>query len=185
MSEGCKHGHINCTQCADERRVQRLESELATARERIAELESLVASVKADRQRAVDDLFRELESRNAAEKAAAEWVLKHGVSALASLATRRLRGAAHNEAPTLWEAEESLRSVITALAPAPDAKPQPHIRRSTATPEAREFWTSAERNAAEVESWPAWKRAGINVADAKAQGAERRCGGSIGWLRGV
>ncbi len=37
------------------------------------------------------------------------------------------------------------------------------IVRNLATPKARAFWASAEESAREVESWPDWKRAGINV----------------------
>lgn len=38
------------------------------------------------------------------------------------------------------------------------------ILRNMSTEESRNFWETAERSAAEVETWPAWKRAGINVA---------------------
>jgi len=38
------------------------------------------------------------------------------------------------------------------------------ILRNMSTEENRNFWETAERSAAEVETWPAWKRAGINVA---------------------
>ncbi len=38
------------------------------------------------------------------------------------------------------------------------------ILRNMSTAESRNFWETAERSAAEVETWPAWKRAGINVA---------------------
>lgn len=107
---------------------------------------------------------RRLESRNAA----ADWVLKHGVSALASLATRRLRGAAHNEAPTLWEAEESLRSVIAALAPAPEAK--------SFKPLLAPLLTAVDPHCFPTGFAPA--------PDAKAQGVERRCdgGGFTQWF---
>lgn len=37
------------------------------------------------------------------------------------------------------------------------------ILRNMSTEESRVFWKSAESTAAEVEQWPAWKRAGINV----------------------
>jgi len=39
------------------------------------------------------------------------------------------------------------------------------ILRNTSTPELRELWRKAEETAAEVATWPDWKRAGINVAD--------------------
>lgn len=42
------------------------------------------------------------------------------------------------------------------------------IHRAT-TPAARAWWAEAEANAAGVESWPAWKRAGINVADERSE----------------
>lgn len=35
------------------------------------------------------------------------------------------------------------------------------VSRDLSTPEGREFWKLSDR-AKEVESWPAWKRAGIN-----------------------
>lgn len=38
------------------------------------------------------------------------------------------------------------------------------IVRNMATEENRRFWAGVEASAAEVETWPAWKRAGINVA---------------------
>ena len=37
------------------------------------------------------------------------------------------------------------------------------IGRNMSTPESRAFWESAEKSAAEVQTWPDWKRAGINV----------------------
>ncbi len=48
------------------------------------------------------------------------------------------------------------------------------VIRSLDTPEAREFWASAERNAGVVESWPDWKRAGINVDPVPTDDGERR-----------
>jgi len=42
------------------------------------------------------------------------------------------------------------------------------IVRNMSTPECREFWESAERAAAEAETWPDWKRAGINVAQQRS-----------------
>jgi hypothetical protein len=41
------------------------------------------------------------------------------------------------------------------------------IVRNLSTPAAREFWASAERTAKEVETWSAWKRAGINVSSVR------------------
>jgi hypothetical protein len=41
------------------------------------------------------------------------------------------------------------------------------ILRDLSTDQSRSFWESAERSAAEVQSWPSWKRAGINVADVR------------------
>lgn len=46
------------------------------------------------------------------------------------------------------------------------------LTRNISTPAAREWWASAERAAPEVESWPAWKRAGINVADQRSEARE-------------
>lgn len=40
----------------------------------------------------------------------------------------------------------------------------PKVWRNMGTPEGRAFWKASAR-AAEVESWPAWRRAGINVAE--------------------
>jgi hypothetical protein len=37
------------------------------------------------------------------------------------------------------------------------------ILRNRTTPEGEEYWVSCEASAAEVATWPAWKRAGINV----------------------
>lgn len=39
------------------------------------------------------------------------------------------------------------------------------IIRNLSTPEGRAFWKSVEKSAAEVLTWPDWKRAGINVSD--------------------
>jgi hypothetical protein len=47
------------------------------------------------------------------------------------------------------------------------APAEPAVKRNLDTPEAREFWASAEASAAEVESWPASKRAGINTAQVR------------------
>jgi hypothetical protein len=41
----------------------------------------------------------------------------------------------------------------------------PKIQRKLDTPEARDFWKSADEDAKRVGEWPAWKRAGINVAE--------------------
>jgi hypothetical protein len=38
------------------------------------------------------------------------------------------------------------------------------IVREMSTTESQRFWETAERAAAEVQQWPDWKRAGINVA---------------------
>lgn len=38
------------------------------------------------------------------------------------------------------------------------------IIRNMSTPESRAFWKSAEETAAEVATWPCWKRAGINMS---------------------
>ena len=46
----------------------------------------------------------------------------------------------------------------------PEATAPTTIYRDLSTPESREFWAQAEKSAAEVATWPAWKRAGINVA---------------------
>lgn len=43
------------------------------------------------------------------------------------------------------------------------------IRRDESTPERKAFWDRAKRIAAEVRTWPDWKRAGINVADARPE----------------
>ena len=41
------------------------------------------------------------------------------------------------------------------------------ILRNMSTEESRTFWETVENSAAEVEGWPAWKRAGINVAQVR------------------
>lgn len=41
------------------------------------------------------------------------------------------------------------------------------ITRNLDTPESREFWSKAEEAAAEVATWPDWKRAGINVSQTR------------------
>lgn len=46
------------------------------------------------------------------------------------------------------------------------------IVRNLATDESRDFWSKAEKAAAEVEAWPAWKRAGINVAELRTEARE-------------
>jgi hypothetical protein len=38
------------------------------------------------------------------------------------------------------------------------------VKRNLDTEESREFWKLADETAAQVRAWPAWKRAGINVA---------------------
>jgi hypothetical protein len=43
------------------------------------------------------------------------------------------------------------------------------IVRNLATHESRELWTRAEQASAEVSGWPAWKRAGINVAQVRSE----------------
>lgn len=42
------------------------------------------------------------------------------------------------------------------------------IIRNMSTPEARRYWESAKRIAAEVETWPAERRVGINVSATRA-----------------
>jgi hypothetical protein len=37
------------------------------------------------------------------------------------------------------------------------------IKRNMSAPESRRFWADIERTAAVVATWPAWRRAGINV----------------------
>jgi hypothetical protein len=43
------------------------------------------------------------------------------------------------------------------------------ILRNKSTNEGRSFWQTAEDAAAQVETWPAWKRAGINEAHAREE----------------
>lgn len=43
------------------------------------------------------------------------------------------------------------------------------IARNLSTPESIAFWERAERSAAEVSEWPDWRRAGINVAQTRAE----------------
>ena len=42
------------------------------------------------------------------------------------------------------------------------------ILRNMDTPESRAFWEAADRVACEVQQWPAWKRAGINVSQQRS-----------------
>jgi hypothetical protein len=46
------------------------------------------------------------------------------------------------------------------------------IVRNMSTSASRTFWESAERGASEIEEWPAWRRAGINVAPLREQPRE-------------
>lgn len=46
-------------------------------------------------------------------------------------------------------------------------------RRNTATTESRDFWEFADASAREVQEWPAWKRAGINVTAVRDADAQR------------
>lgn len=46
------------------------------------------------------------------------------------------------------------------------------IYRNTSTPEGKAFWELSSR-AAEVATWPDWKRAGINVTDSTRSNEER------------
>ena len=46
------------------------------------------------------------------------------------------------------------------------------IQRNLSTEESRNFWETAERSAAEVEKWPDWKRAGINVTQVREEARE-------------
>jgi hypothetical protein len=41
--------------------------------------------------------------------------------------------------------------------------------RNMSTDDNRAFWESAQKAAAEVRMWPDWKRAGINVAQVRAE----------------
>jgi hypothetical protein len=46
------------------------------------------------------------------------------------------------------------------------------IVRNMSTAESRTFWETAERTARETQKWPAWKRAGINVAQVRQEPRE-------------
>jgi hypothetical protein len=48
-------------------------------------------------------------------------------------------------------------------------EPRKKIGRNLSTEESREYWAAAERTAAEVSTWPDWKRAGINVSDIRSK----------------
>lgn len=43
------------------------------------------------------------------------------------------------------------------------------IVRNLTTDESRDFWSAAEKVAAEVDEWPSWRKAGINVADLRTE----------------
>ena len=42
------------------------------------------------------------------------------------------------------------------------------VTRNLSTPESRAFWVACEATAAEVATWPDWKRAGINESQLRA-----------------
>jgi 23S rRNA A2030 N6-methylase RlmJ len=46
------------------------------------------------------------------------------------------------------------------------------ILRRLDTEASRAFWASAEKSAAEIASWPAWRRAGINVEPVRESAGE-------------
>ena len=46
------------------------------------------------------------------------------------------------------------------------------IVRNMATAEDRMFWERAQKGALQVEEWPAWKRAGINVSQVRQEPRE-------------
>lgn len=48
------------------------------------------------------------------------------------------------------------------------------VYRNTSTPEGKAFWEPSSR-AAEVDTWPDWKRAGINVSDPVRTTTESSC----------
>jgi len=50
------------------------------------------------------------------------------------------------------------------------------LQRNMSTEQSRNFWETAERSAAEVEQWPAWKRAGINVSQVREETREEPVG---------
>jgi hypothetical protein len=43
------------------------------------------------------------------------------------------------------------------------------IVRNLSTDEGKQFWSMAEKAAAVVDEWPAWRKAGINVADLRTE----------------
>lgn len=43
------------------------------------------------------------------------------------------------------------------------------IIRNMSTAKARAFWRSVAKDSAMVQTWPAWKRAGINVAKVRKE----------------
>lgn len=86
--------------------------QLADARARIAELESEADRIHADRVRLADKC-RELESRNAAEKAAAEWLTKYCVLVWSVLEGQNCHARAR-ELREMFRLDEAI--------PAPDAK---------------------------------------------------------------
>jgi hypothetical protein len=57
------------------------------------------------------------------------------------------------------------RTVVVAdIVEATRPKPRPVVYRNMSTPEARAFWEPSAL-AKDVDNWPAWKRAGINVVE--------------------
>lgn len=54
------------------------------------------------------------------------------------------------------------------------------IVRNMSTVENRTFWESAERSAKEIQLWPPWKRAGINVTQVREY--PREISGMLGTI---
>jgi len=52
--------------------------------------------------------------------------------------------------------------VVADIVAASIPKPREKVYRNMSTPEARAFWAPSAW-AKDIDSWPAWKRAGINV----------------------
>lgn len=43
------------------------------------------------------------------------------------------------------------------------------LKRNLESQESRDFWRLADETAAQVRTWPAWRRAGINVATERSE----------------
>lgn len=185
----------DCASCQARARVrpESLRAQIAFVRENFRRdgAEGDTAHAIAD---AAEQLAAEIEQTRAKHRAALERMRAQVDAALALIDAEVDHGAAEGEqsrlqpkgeggspmtplataigtvASSLPTSAEDERIVDAAVARR-EVKVKP-ITRNESTPESREFWASAERSAAEVAEWPAWKRAGINVGQVREEPRE-------------